>query len=55
VSLDRSTVHKLKLEKKGYEPQEISLLPEDETARGNLKGYDINVDANLFLIPIRTD
>jgi hypothetical protein len=53
--LDLNGVHKLKLEKTGYEPQEISLLPEEEEGRANLKGFDLNVEANLFLIPIRTE
>lgn len=55
VDLSLSGVHKLKVEKKGYESQEISLLPEDGEARLKLKGFDINVDANLFLIPIRVE
>jgi hypothetical protein len=55
VDLDLAGVHELKLDKKGYEPQTISLLPEDEENRSKLKGFDINVEANLFLIPIRIE
>jgi hypothetical protein len=55
IQLDISKVHKLKFEKQGYEDVEINLLPEDAKARDKLKGYDINVEVNLFLIPIRVN
>jgi hypothetical protein len=54
IDLNINTVHKLKFEKKGYETLEISLLPEEEEERMKLAGYDINLEVNLFLIPIRT-
>jgi len=53
LPLDNSSVHKLKLEKAGYEPLEISLLPQDEADRRKLTGYDITVEAFLFLQPLR--
>jgi hypothetical protein len=55
IELDTSTVHRLSLEKRGYETLEISLLPEDDEQRERLKGFDINVEANLFLLPLRVE
>jgi hypothetical protein len=55
ITLDTTAVHKLRLEKQGYEPLEISLLPESPDERAKLVGYEINVEANLFLIPLKLD
>ncbi|MFW5702937.1 MAG: PEGA domain-containing protein [Candidatus Dojkabacteria bacterium] len=52
IEVDRSSAQTLTLEKRGYEPQTISILPSEENQREKLKGFDINVDANMFLIPI---
>lgn len=55
LELDTATVHKLRLSKKGYESQEISILPEDDEGRKALHGFDINVEANLFLLPLKVE
>jgi len=52
LELDISEVSKLSLRKAGYEDMEVSLLPENAEDRKQLKGYDINVEADLFLLPI---
>lgn len=55
IELDITKVHQLQLKKDGYEPQSVSLLPGDEEDRKSLKGFDINVEARLFLLPLRVD
>lgn len=53
ITLDTSVVNRLKLELLGYESIEMNLLSDDATQREKLKGYEINVEANLFLLPLR--
>ncbi len=53
IEIDISNIARIKLEKQGYETIELNLLPEDSAQREKLKGYEIQLEANLFLIPIR--
>jgi hypothetical protein len=53
--LDINRTHNLRLEKKGYEDLEMRLLPDEQEARDKLVGYDMLVEASLFLIPIEVN
>ena len=55
ISLDLKSVHTLKLTKTGYETVQINILPNTPDGRAKLLGYEINVNTDLFLIPIRVD
>lgn len=55
IKLNLEGENKLVLRKPGYEEMQISLLPEDTAARNKLIGYEILVEANLFLLPIRIE
>lgn len=53
ISLERQ--HELRVEKNGYEPIELTLLPEDQEFRDKLNGFVINVDLNLLLQPVEVE
>lgn len=53
LSLDRP--HEMRLTKEGYEELVITLLPQEQEARDQLEGFDIAVEARLFLIPLDLD
>jgi hypothetical protein len=55
IELNLNEVQTLKLSKAGYEDMVINLLPQSQQDRDNLKGYDIVVEANLFLKPIEVE
>ncbi len=50
LSLDKQ--HKVTISKTGYDTQEFTLLPQAQSDRDKLNGYNVNVDADLFLQPI---
>jgi hypothetical protein len=50
--LDLTKQHKLLISKNGYESQEFIILPAEQKDRDKLKGYNLNVDVDLFLQPI---
>jgi len=50
--LDISMQHNLKITKEGYETQEFTILPADDIERQKLIGFELVVDADLFLRPI---
>lgn len=50
VSLDSQ--HKIKVEREGYQPLEISFLPDDEQTRSKLKDYELFLEVNLYKIPL---
>lgn len=50
--LSVSDQHKILLQKEGYEAQEFLLLPDKQEDRDKLKGFNLNVDATLFLQPL---
>jgi len=49
LKLDSSLV--IKIENENYEELQFNLLPEDDEARSNLKGYDLNIEFRLFEMP----
>lgn len=51
-ALDYSDSYELRINAEGFESIEFNLLPEDDTQRKRLTNYDINVEANLFELPI---
>ena len=53
TELDKAVQHKLRFEKKGYDTMEIVILPENMADREKLKNYDIILEVNLFLQPIK--
>lgn len=53
--LTRDKQHRVVISAPGYETQEFTILPEDQTQRDKLKGFYLNVDVNLFLLPIAVD
>ena len=50
--IDLSQNYRIKIAKENYESIEFNLLPDDDVQRNLLKNYDINVEVNLFQIPI---
>jgi hypothetical protein len=50
--LNTSMQHNIKIEKEGYESQEFTILPADNSEREKLKGFELVVDVDLFLRPI---
>ncbi|MBL8014947.1 MAG: PEGA domain-containing protein [Candidatus Doudnabacteria bacterium] len=50
ISIDKQ--HTIKVVAEGYETQEFKLLPEDQTNRDKISGFDLNVTVDLFLQPI---
>jgi len=53
LELDKSVQHKLKFEKNGYDTMEILILPENLVDREKLSNYDIVLEVNLFLQPVK--
>ncbi|MBD3363199.1 PEGA domain-containing protein [Candidatus Dojkabacteria bacterium] len=53
--LDLGKVHNLKLEKQNYEDLEFTILPDSQEDRDKLKGIELFIDVNLFLIPIEIE
>jgi len=53
LELDKSVQHKLRFEKKGYDTMEIIILPENLVDREKLSNYDIVLEVNLFLQPVK--
>ncbi|HEX9804973.1 MAG TPA: PEGA domain-containing protein [Candidatus Dojkabacteria bacterium] len=53
LSLDK--VHTIKLEKEGYDTIEFNILPESQEERDKLKGFTLNLEANMFLIPLEIE
>jgi len=51
-TIDLSQDYSIKIAKDNFESIEFNLLPEDDIQRELLKNYDINVEVNLFQIPI---
>jgi len=51
IDLDPSKQHTIKLQKTGYIDLEFKILPDNETDREKLSGFDIVVEAKLFLKP----
>ncbi len=52
VEIDLTSQHEIRLEKEGYDPIEFTILPETQEERDSLKGYNLNLEINMFLIPI---
>jgi hypothetical protein len=53
ISLDRQ--HIVKVQKNGYEPVQLTLLPEDQGSRDRLSNYVMQVDLNLMLQPVKVE
>jgi hypothetical protein len=53
LELDKKIQHKLRFEKKGYDTMEITILPENIVDREKLSNYDIILEVNLFLQPVK--
>ncbi len=52
--LDLDQTYQLKINKDDFESIEFSLLPEAKEERDALKGFDLNVEATLFRLPLET-
>lgn len=52
MELDPTQQHIVKLSRSGYETQEFTLLPSDVAEREKLRGYKLNVEVKLFMLPI---
>ncbi len=50
--LDLTKQHKLVISKLGFDSQEFVILPTEQKDRDKLKGYNLNVNVDLFLQPI---
>jgi len=53
IDIDLSSQHKIKLVHDGYDTIEFKILPESQEDRDKLKGYKLNLEINMFLIPIK--
>lgn len=53
--LSLTKLHKIKLTKKNYESLEFDILPDKQEDRDKLAGYELFIDAQLFLIPLKID
>jgi hypothetical protein len=53
VDVDINSQHKIKLQKAGYDDLEFTILPESIDARKKLQGFDLMLEAKLFLQPIK--
>lgn len=53
LELNKSIQHKIRFEKKGYDTMEITVLPENQADRDKLKDYDLILEINLFLQPVK--
>ncbi|MBD3280231.1 PEGA domain-containing protein [Candidatus Dojkabacteria bacterium] len=51
-AIDTTQNYQIEIKKENYETIVFDLLPQDEIQRDLLKEYDINVEVNLFQIPI---
>jgi hypothetical protein len=54
IDLNLDLQHKIKLQKVGYETLEFTILPEEIEIRKKLSGFDLIIEAQLFLKPIKT-
>lgn len=50
--LDLDETYEIKIENSGTESIEFNLLPDDPEQRNALRGYDLNVEAQLFQLPV---
>lgn len=53
IKLDITKQHKLKFEKVGFDPLEITILPEKQEDRDKLMGLTLDLEVNLFAQPIK--
>jgi len=53
IDIDISKQHKMKFMKNGYDSMEITLLPEGQSDRDKLKNFDMILEVNLFMQPIK--
>lgn len=53
ISLQKQ--HKIRVEKEGYDTIEFDIFPSTQDERDKLKGYELYLDINLFLIPLDID
>lgn len=52
IPMSTDSTHVLTFEKKGYDPLEIELFPEDPMSRDSLKDLVLTLEVNLFLKPV---
>jgi hypothetical protein len=50
--IDLQSRHSVRLEKEGYETIEFTILPDSQSARDRLKGYELNLEINMFRYPL---
>ena len=55
IQLDLNGQHKVKFTKTGYEPLEITILPEKQDGRDKLKGLTLTLEVTLFAQPIKVN
>ena len=53
IDIDLNSQHKIKLQKIGFDDLEFTILPEDIESRNKLQGFDLILEAKLFLKPIQ--
>lgn len=53
VDLDITSTRKIKLQKDNYDEIEFNILPDNQEERDKLKGYTLNLEVRMFLIPIQ--
>lgn len=52
IEMDLTKKHKIRLEYVGYDTIEFEILPSEQEERDKLKGYTLNLEINMFLIPL---
>lgn len=52
ISISLEKQHNIRVEKEGYDTIEFEIFPSSQDERDKLRGYDLYLDINLFLIPI---
>lgn len=50
--LDYNNTNEISVTKPGYEEIKLNLLPGEQAAREKLRGYELNLETDLFLLPI---
>ncbi|MEP7103753.1 MAG: hypothetical protein ABI721_03530 [Candidatus Dojkabacteria bacterium] len=55
TKIDLSAQRKISIFKSGYEPLEFTILPDKQEERDRLKNYDLNLEAQLMILPVTVE
>jgi hypothetical protein len=55
TNINLNAQHTIKLVHPGYDTIEFKILPDNQDDRNKLKGYTLNLEVNMFLLPLKVN